>query len=63
MTSFTLNDVEQKNAAEKAKEHIKDCPSINFTYTFNPNGGIGVNVTMTCLKCKKEYDITDYNAW
>lgn len=60
---FILNDVEQKNAEKEAKKHRKECLLSLFEYTFNQNGGIGTGVRMTCLHCKKEFDITDYDSW
>jgi hypothetical protein len=63
MYVFELNDVEQKNAEREALDHRKECMLSTFTYTFNPNGGIGVSSEMTCLQCGKKFNITDYDSW
>ena len=64
--SFTMNDVEFAKAGVFAEKH-KTCESRSalserFVYTFIP-GGIGTVVTIKCLICREEENITDFDCW
>ena len=64
--AFTMNDVEYASAqkfAEKHKNcHTKSAMSEKFEYSFIP-GGIGTCVSIKCLICKEEENITDIDCW
>ena len=52
-----------KAFAEKHKNcHSRSATSEKFQYTFIP-GGIGTCVSMKCLICGEEKNITDYDCW
>ena len=34
-----------------------------FSYTFEQSSGIGMNVSIKCLACNAELDITDFDYW
>jgi hypothetical protein len=64
--TFTMNDVEYAEAQKFAEKH-KNCASISamsekFEYSFIP-GGIGTCVSIRCLICKEEENITDFDCW
>jgi len=64
--TFKMYGKEPENADAFAKEHAgctsRSAMSEKFEYTFLP-GGIGTCVTMKCLICGKEKNITDYDCW
>lgn len=64
--TFEMTDVEYARAQEFAKEHggcrSGSATSEKFEYTFLP-GGIGTCVTIKCVICGKEKNITDYDCW
>lgn len=64
--TFTLNDVEYADAVKFATEHAtcrgKSAMSEKFEYTFVP-GGIGTTISIKCLICKEESNITDIDCW
>jgi hypothetical protein len=64
--TFTMNDVEYASAQIFAEKH-KNCTSKSamsekFEYSFIP-GGIGTCVSIKCLICKEEENITDIDCW
>lgn len=62
---FRLTAKENFKAEKWKKKHRTKCnkPSLtNFSYTFMP-GCIGTVVTISCVGCKKEKDITDVSSW
>jgi hypothetical protein len=64
--TFTMSDVEYENAKKFAENHAgcmsKSALSEKFEYVFVP-GGIGTTVSIKCLICGKEENITDYGCW
>ena len=63
---FEMNDIELKRAEVFADTH-KSCisrsaTSEKFEYTFIP-GGIGIYVSIKCLICGSENNLTDYDRW
>jgi hypothetical protein len=64
--TFKMYGKESENADAFAKEHAgcvsRSAMSERFEYTFLP-GGIGTCVTMKCIICGKEKNITDYDCW
>jgi uncharacterized protein CbrC (UPF0167 family) len=64
--SFELHGKEPENAKAFAEKHKKcysrSATSEKFQYTFVP-GGIGTGVSMKCLICGEESNITDYDIW
>ena len=64
--TFKMYGKEPENADAFAKEHAgcstRSAMSEKFQYTFLP-GGIGTCVTMKCVICGKEKNITDYDVW
>ena len=64
--TFTMHEKEPENADAFAKEHAgcvsRSAMSERFEYTFLP-GGIGTCVTIKCIICGKEKNITDYDCW
>lgn len=59
--NYVPNDTEAARCNKFAKKHSKKCNS-GISYTFTPTG-IGMNITVQCLSCKKTKDITDYDCW
>ena len=64
--TFDLNDTEYAKANKFAEEHAtcmtKTALSEKFEYVFVP-GGIGTTVSIKCLICGKEENITDFGCW
>lgn len=58
-----LTPKEAKESNKFISNHLKKCPNGKFTYMFSSKSGIGVSMTICCLICKEEKDITDYNSW
>ena len=68
ITEFKLNETERKLAEEFERKHLK-CGKEHQTtlggyiaYTFIPNS-IGTGVTVKCLICGEEENVTDYSIW
>ena len=63
---FEMNDVELKRAEVFADQHrsciSRSATSEKFQYTFIP-GGIGMCVSIKCLICGSENNLTDYDCW
>lgn len=65
---FEANEAEQAIFDAFSAEHLTKCsPSMDamhtrwqFTFT---HGGVGTDITVKCLLCGEEKDITDYASW
>lgn len=63
--SFTPTDQEWENINEWATKHRAECGPLHevtgarWTYSFTPTG-LTTIVTIKCLKCQVEKDVTEY---
>lgn len=73
MVKFELNEVEEERANKWIEEHKKMCPRSfknnnlptlgdHYYYKFIPNG-LGNSVSVGCIYCDVEGDITDIDSW
>lgn len=73
MVKFELNEVEEERAKNWIEEHKKVCPHSfknnnlptlgeHYYYKFIPNG-LGHSVSVGCIYCDVNEDITDIDSW
>lgn len=73
MVHFELTDIEENDAKQWIKEHSEVCPHSyknnniptlgdHYYYKFIPNG-LGRSVSVGCIYCKVEKDVTDVSNW
>lgn len=67
MELFRLNRTEERRANAFVKKHLHSCPDDStsggkITLHFTPTG-IGTVIKITCGKCNKIKDISDYSLW
>lgn len=53
-----MTDVEKEKAAQFEDDHY----GCTITYIFKPTG-IGTGITVHCIRCGDEENITDYESW
>lgn len=61
-STFSFNKSELKLLDKFEKQHYNKCKTTDFLIKTSQTG-IGVHIQITCLVCKKEKDISDYNTW
>lgn len=60
--AFTLSEVEHDAAKIFMRKHNCGVKTKYYEYIFGPTG-IGTAVSIRCVHCKKEHDVTDYASW